>query len=91
MVFDRCPERGEHRSGGDAQVSGDRQCLAGVVVEPGEDLDIDVVGQTVVGEVGLPGLVGLFDFEADVGRLGSFLRFGCDEPGAGQRASDRRH
>jgi hypothetical protein len=39
------------------------QGVAGAVVEPGDDLDIDArspvgAGESVVGEVGLPGLVG---------------------------------
>ena len=58
---------------GDASVGGDRQGVAGVVVEPGEDFGVGAVGEAVVGEVGLPGLVGLFSLEADVGRTGSFL------------------
>ena len=32
--------------------------VAGVVVEPGQDLDVGAVGEAVVGEVGLPALVG---------------------------------
>ena len=44
-------------------VGGDGQGVAGVVVEPGEDLDVDAVGEAVVGEVGLPGFVGLFGWE----------------------------
>ena len=53
---------------GDGLVGGDRQGVAGVVVEPGEDLDVGAVGEAVVGEVGLPALVGVVGFEADVGR-----------------------
>jgi hypothetical protein len=52
---------------GDGPVGGDRECVAGVVVEPGEDLDVGPVGEAVVGEVGLPGLVRLLGLEADVG------------------------
>jgi hypothetical protein len=41
-----------------------------VVVEPGEDLDVAAVTQPVVGEVGLPGFVGLLGAEPqDLGRL----------------------
>jgi hypothetical protein len=43
---------------GDRGVGGDRQGVAGVVVEEGEDLGVGAVGEWVVGEVGLPALVG---------------------------------
>ena len=39
---------------GDAAVRGDRERVAGVVVDPVEDLDVGAVGQPPVGEVGLP-------------------------------------
>jgi len=55
---------------GDAVVGGDGQCVAGVVVDPAEDLDVAVVGEAVVGEVGLPALVG-----------GVSLRSGCRTSG----------
>jgi hypothetical protein len=51
-------ERVEHGAAGDSQVGGDGQGVTGVVVEPGEDLDVDEGGEVVVGEVGLPHLVG---------------------------------
>jgi hypothetical protein len=35
------------------------QGLAGVVVEPGDELDVGAGGEAVVDEVGLPALVGL--------------------------------
>jgi hypothetical protein len=53
-----------------------------VVVDPAEDLDVDAVGEAPVGEVGLPGLVGLLGLEADVGRAGLLAGFGHDEIGA---------
>ena len=83
MLVHARAERVEHDRAGDAEVGGDRQCVAGVVVEPGEDLDVDAVGESVVGEVGLPGFVGLVGFEADVGRLGSLRSVRGDEPGSG--------
>jgi len=88
-VFGGGAEGGEHDWAGDAGVGGDRQGIAAVVVEPGQDLDVGAGGEAVVGEVGLPGFVGLLGLEPDVGRLGSFVRLRCDEPGAGQGASDR--
>ena len=74
---------------GDAAVGGDREGVAGVVVEPVEDLHVGAVGQPPVGEVGLPAFVGLLGGEADVGRFGSLLRCGCDQPGRVQVAVDR--
>ena len=61
-----------------------------MIVEPGEDLGIGPVCEWVVGEVGLPTLVGLIGFEADVGRPWSFLGFGGDEPVTLQCPVDRR-
>lgn len=40
-------------------------------------IDVGVVGQPPVGEVGLPALVGLFGGKADVGGLGTSLWCGC--------------
>jgi len=54
-----------------------------VVVEEVEDLDIAAVGEAVVGEVGLPHLVGQVGFESCVRRFGAFFRFGGDVPVAG--------
>lgn len=85
----RGPERVEHDRSGHATVRGDTQRVAGVVVEPGEDLGVGLVGEGVVGEVGLRTLVGLVGFEADVGGPRPFLRFGGDEPGADEVAVDR--
>ena len=49
---------------------GDRQGVAGVVVEPGQELDVAAIGGAMMGGVGLPGLVRLLSGESDVGRLG---------------------
>ena len=72
-------ECGEDVDGGHSKVGGDREGVSGVVIEPGEDFGVDIVGEPVVGEVGLPGFVGLLGLEADVGRLGSLVWFGGDE------------
>ncbi len=66
-------EFGDDDGAGDAVVGGDRDRVAGVVVEPAEDFDVGAVGEPPVGEVGLPAFVGLFGGEADVGRFGPFL------------------
>ena len=62
------PEGAEDDPSGDPAVGGDRQGLAGVVIQPGEDLGAGPVGEPIVGEVGLPALVGLVGLEANVGR-----------------------
>jgi hypothetical protein len=79
------PEGGQHDGSCDSGVGGDVQGVAGVVVEPGDDLGVGArsavgSGEPVVGEVGLPGLVGLLGFEPDVGRLGSLGRVGVTVP-----------
>jgi hypothetical protein len=70
-------------------MGGDRERVAGVVVEPGQDLGVRsgvAVGasESTVGEVGLPGLVGLLGLEPDVGGFGPLLRFRHHQPVLGQ-------
>jgi phosphohistidine swiveling domain-containing protein len=84
------PERVDHDRAGDASVGGDRQGVAGVVVQPRQDLDIDAGAQPVVGEVGLPHLVGLLSGEPDIRRPGAFLRGWRDQALTAQRSIDRR-
>jgi hypothetical protein len=60
-----------------------------VVVEPGEDFDVGAVGEAVVGEVALPGLIGLLGGEADVGGLRLLLRLRCHETSATDDPIDR--
>ena len=84
-------EFGEDDGAGDAVVSGDAECVAGVVVDPAQDFDVGTVGQLPGGEVGLPAFVGLFSSKADVGRFGPFVRAGFDETGGVQVAADRGH
>jgi hypothetical protein len=50
-----------------------------VVVEPVEDLGVGAVGQSPVGEVGLPAFVGLFGGEANVGAFGALAWLGVDQ------------
>jgi len=88
-------ECGDHDRGGDPPVGVDVEGVAGAVVEPSDDLDLRAgsavgVGEPVVGEVGLPGLVRHRGFEADVGGLRSLLRLGDHEPGRGQVTADAR-
>ena len=73
----------------DAFVGGDGECVAGVVVEPGEDFDVGAVGEAVVGEVGLPGFVGLFGGESDVGGAGFLLGLVGDAASGAEVPVDR--
>ena len=66
---------------------GDRECVAGVVVEPVEDLDVGAIGKPPVGEVGLPAFIWLLGGKADVGGLRPFLRGRGDQPGCVQVAA----
>ena len=58
---------------GDGGVDGAGEQQPGVVVEPVQDLHIGAVGESPVGEVRLPGLVGLIGLQAEIGRFGSFI------------------
>lgn len=63
---------------GDAGVAGQVGEVAGVVVEPGDDLDLAAVGESPVGGVGLPDLVGSLGREPVPGRPGPLLRLRGD-------------
>jgi hypothetical protein len=105
-VASGCAEGREHDRAGDGGVRGDRQGETRAVAEPGEDLDVaafldasdaaavgdvaGVVGEPVVGEIGLPALVRHLGFEPDVGGLRSFRRIRSDGPGPGEDPVDRR-
>jgi hypothetical protein len=78
----------EHDRRGQPRVRADVHGVAGAVVEPGEDLHGGAIGKRIVGEVGLQGLVRHGRFEAEVGGLGSLLRFACHQACAGQAAAD---
>jgi hypothetical protein len=75
---------------GDAPVGGDGDRVAGVVIDPAQDLDVGAVSETPVGEVGLPHLVGHLGLEADVGRAWTLLRLGRYAAAASHEAVDRR-
>ena len=84
-------ERVDHCTAVDGLVGGDGQGVAGVVVEPRQDLDVGAVGEPPVGEVRLPALVGEDRFEPDVGGLRSLLRVRLNEAGLDQPPADRGH
>jgi len=72
-------ELGQHDGSGDAAMHGDRERVAGVVVDPVEDLHVSAIGQPPVGEVRLPALVGLLGGKPDIGGLGAPLRCRCHQ------------
>jgi hypothetical protein len=74
---------------GDVWVGRDRQGVAGVVIEPGQDFGVGTGGEAVVGDVGLPHFVGLVGLEAGVGRAGPLGRCRHDHPSAAQHPVDR--
>ena len=83
----------QHDGAGDPRVGGAGQHVAGVVIDRGQDLNVDArgalgCGKSVVGEVRLPGLVGLCCLEAQVGGPGSFRRLGDHSAVAGQDSVD---
>ncbi|MEJ7744637.1 MAG: hypothetical protein WKF73_20100 [Nocardioidaceae bacterium] len=74
---------------------GDVQGVAGAVIEPADDLHVGAwgavgFGESVVGEVGLPSLVGHRRLEADVGGFRALAWFGGDQASLGQVAGDGR-
>ena len=73
--FQGVGERVDDDVAGDAAVGGDRDGVAGVVIDPAQDLDVAAVGETPVGEVGLPAT-------RSVGRLGSGCRTSWDASSA---------
>ena len=75
----------------DGPMGGAGEQVAGVVIEPVEDLHVGPVGQAPVDEVRLPHLVRLGHLKARVGRAGALARLRGDQPGlrAGSGGSSR--
>ncbi len=86
----RCAEGHQHDRPGNPGMGGDGQGVAGVVIEPGQDLGVRAVGERVVGEVGLPALVRHVCLEPDVGRLRPLGRARGDQSGPAQVPADGR-
>jgi hypothetical protein len=86
----RSAEGQQHDRPGNPGMGGDGQGVAGVVIEPGQDLGVRAVGERVVGEVGLPALVRHVCLEPDVGRLRPLGRAGGDQSGPAQVPADGR-
>ena len=85
-----CSSEGVHDDGaGDGSVGGNREGVAGVVIEPGEDLAVGAIPETPVGEVRLPALIRQVGLEPDIGGPRSLLGFRGDQPGGQETAADR--
>ena len=83
-------ERVDDDFAGDRGVRAGGEQVAGVVVEPVDDLRAGAAGQRPVGEVGLPALVGHGRFEPEVGGAGPLAGLGGDQAGGVQDPADRR-
>ena len=83
-------ECGDNGGDCDGFEAGAGEQVAGVVIEEVQDFDVRSVGEGPVGEIRLPGFVGLVGFEAVQGGFGAFLRLRGDEPAAVQDPADRR-
>lgn len=75
---------------GDSGVWGAGQQVAGVVIEEVQDLDIGAIRQAPVGEIGLPGFVGLVGLEALPGRTRPFMWLVGHQAAGAEDAVDRR-
>ena len=64
--------------------------VAGVIIQPVQDLHVGAVDQAPVDEVRLPHLVRLSHLEPRVGRSGPLARLRGDQPGLLQDPADRR-
>jgi hypothetical protein len=73
-------ERGQDGGAGDPAVSGERENIAGVVIQPGQDLGAGPAGEGIAGEVGLPALAGQAGLEPDVRGLRALARLGVTSP-----------
>jgi hypothetical protein len=82
-------KRGHHVVAADTGEGGAGQQVAGVVIEPVDDLDLPV-GEAPVGEVGLPYIVGCGGLEPDPGAARALVRLGHDEAGGSEDAPDGR-
>ena len=83
VFLDQAEEPGEHNVARDGPVRGAADQVAGVVIEPVEDLRLAAVSQPPVGDVGLPGLVRLGGLEAGVGAPRALARLRSDQARCG--------
>ena len=91
VFFTGFAEFGQNDRSGDAAVRGDRQRVAGMVVNPVEDLHVSAIGEPPVGEVGLPALVGLLGGKPDIRGLWAPLWCRCHQACGAQVPVDRVH
>lgn len=66
MLSDGGAEGRDDSGTADVAVRGDAQQVAGVVIQPGQDLGVRPAGQRIVREVRLPALVGQLGREPQV-------------------------
>ncbi len=59
-----------------------------MVIKPVDDFNVTAISESPVGEVGLPTLVGLVGFEAEIRRLGTLLGFRDDQALSFENAAD---
>jgi hypothetical protein len=83
-------EGGQHDRAGHAVPGSEGQGVPGVAIEPGQHLGAGPVGERVMGEAGLPALVGLLGSEPDAGRLRPLARLGDDQAAGCQVPGDGR-
>jgi hypothetical protein len=90
VSLDHVKELGHDRIPRDRLMGGGRQQVAGVVVQPVQDLDVGPVREAPVDEVRLPHLVRLGHLEAHIRAAGAFAWLGRDQPGPFEDPVDRR-
>jgi hypothetical protein len=83
-------EGGHHVVPGDPPERHAGEQVAGVVVEPADDLDLAAIGEPPVGEVGLPALVGCRGLEPDPRAARALARLGDDETRRAEDPADGR-
>jgi hypothetical protein len=90
MVVGGGQEAGDDVVAAGGLVRGAREQVAGVVVQPAEDLHLAAVRKAPVRDVGLPQRVGLRGLKAHERALRALARLGDDEPRPGEDPADRR-
>lgn len=90
VLVDSGEEGGDDVVTADGSMGGAGEQVAGVVVEPGQDLDVGRVLKAPVAEVRLPHLVGLGHLKARVGASGALAWLRGDQSGVREDPADRR-
>lgn len=90
MELGQAGEVGDHVMTADPVVGGAAQQVAGMVIQPAQDLGVGAIGQGPVGEIGLPALVGLVGLEPAQAAVGTLSGFRGDQAGVGEDPADCR-